>query len=80
MSRITHGSSEQIITDLFALADITINGSRPWDIQVHKQEFYEQILCDGSLALGESYMAGWWDCLAIDQFIFRVLRNDLHHC
>lgn len=79
MSRRTHDSSEQIITDLFALVDITINGSRPWDIQVHKQEFYEQILCDGSLALGESYMAGWWDCPSIDQFIFRVLRNDLHH-
>lgn len=79
MSHGTQNSSEQIITDLFALAGISINGSRPWDIQVHRHEFYDHILCGGSLALGESYLAGWWDCLSIDQFIFRVLRNDLQH-
>ncbi|KAF0188460.1 MAG: cyclopropane-fatty-acyl-phospholipid [Desulfobulbaceae bacterium] len=79
MSHGTQNSSEQIITDLFAHAGISINGSRPWDIQVHRHEFYDHILCGGSLALGESYLAGWWDCLSIDQFVFRVLRNDLQH-
>ena len=79
MSHRTQESSEQTVTDLFALAGISISGSRPWDIQVHKHDFYDHVLCDGSLALGESYMAGWWDCLSLDQFFFRVLRNDLGH-
>ena len=38
---------------------------------------YDRILRDASLGLGEAYMDGWWDCLAIDQFIDRVLRADL---
>ncbi len=27
--------------------------------------------------MGESYMAGWWDCDALDEFFSRVLRTDL---
>ena len=67
MSPHTRDSSEQLISEIFALADIRINGTRPWDIQVHRPEFYNHILCGGSLGLGESYMAGWWDCLALDE-------------
>jgi cyclopropane-fatty-acyl-phospholipid synthase len=77
MSLITRNSSEQTISEIFSLAGISINGSRPWDIQVHRPEFYDRILCGGSLALGETYMAGWWDCLSLDQFFFRILRNNL---
>lgn len=77
MSPTIRDSSEQTISAIFSLADITVNGTRPWDIQVHRPEFYDLILCDGSLALGESYMAGWWDCQSLDQFFFRVLSNDL---
>lgn len=77
MSLCTRDSSEQIISKIFSMADIRINGTRPWDIQVHRPEFYNHILCNGSLALGESYMAGWWDCQSLDQFFFHVLRNDL---
>jgi cyclopropane-fatty-acyl-phospholipid synthase len=77
MSLITRNSSEQTISEIFSLAGISINGSRPWDIQVHRPEFYDRILCGGSLALGETYMAGWWDSLSLDQFFFRVLRNNL---
>jgi len=77
MSPHTRDPAEQLISEIFALADIHINGTRPWDIQVHRPELYNHILGDGSLGLGESYMAGWWDCLALDQFFFHVLRNDL---
>lgn len=77
MSPIIRDSSEQTISEIFSLADININGTRPWDIQVYRPEFYNRILCGGSLALGEAYMAGWWDCLSLDQFFFRVLINDL---
>ena len=57
--------------------DVQINGNRPWDIQVHNLNFYERVLSGGSLALGESYMDGWWDCEALDQFFERILEARL---
>lgn len=55
--------------------DIQINGSRPWDIHVHDPRFYKRVLREPSLGLGESYMDGWWDCQALDQFFFRICRG-----
>ena len=36
-------------------------GVRPWDIRVKDPAFYGRVLAGGSLALGESYMDGWWE-------------------
>ena len=69
--------SETVIRELLSLADVEINGSNPWDIQIHDNRFYDRVLRDASLGLGESYMAGWWDCAAIDQMITRVLKARL---
>ncbi|NQV88081.1 MAG: cyclopropane fatty acyl phospholipid synthase [Parcubacteria group bacterium] len=68
---------KEIIQKLLAKADVQINGSRPWDITVHDDELYARIISGGNLALGESYMDGWWDCPAIDQFISRALKAKL---
>ncbi len=65
------------MTDLLALADVEIGGSRPWDIAVSDDAFYRRVLAGGSLALGESYMDGWWDCPRLDEFFHRVLRAGL---
>lgn len=62
---------------LLSKADIRINGSRPWDIQVHNKEFYARVMGEGSLGFGESYMDGWWDCQALDQLICRVFQAKL---
>jgi cyclopropane-fatty-acyl-phospholipid synthase len=58
-------------------SDVQINGNRPWDIRIHNPNFYERVLSGGSLALGESYMDGWWDCEALDQFFERILEDRL---
>jgi cyclopropane-fatty-acyl-phospholipid synthase len=68
---------KQLLYELFAQAGITINGSEPWDITVHDERFYTEILNDTELFMGESYMDKWWDCPALDQFFYRVLRADL---
>ena len=68
---------KQALQDLVKQADIQINGDLPWDIQVKNEDFYKRVLAGGSLALGESYMDGWWECEALDQFIDRVLSIDL---
>ncbi len=68
---------EAIVTKLLSEVGIRINGSRPFDIQVHRPDFYQRVLTGGSMALGESYMDGWWDCEALDQFFDRILRARL---
>ncbi|AUT97707.1 cyclopropane-fatty-acyl-phospholipid synthase [Citrobacter europaeus] len=62
---------------LFYEADIKINGSRPFDIQVHDNRFFKRVLQQGALGLGESYMDGWWDCEKLDEMVTRTLRADL---
>ncbi|WP_048308783.1 cyclopropane fatty acyl phospholipid synthase [Halomonas sp. PR-M31] len=62
---------------LLAGADITINGGRPWDIQVLQPDFFSRILRQGSLGLGESYMESWWECERIDEMADRLLRYGL---
>jgi cyclopropane-fatty-acyl-phospholipid synthase len=62
---------------LLALADIRVDGDRPWDIRIHHPDTLPRILAKGSLGLGESYMDGWWDCQQLDEFIARVLRARL---
>ena len=66
-------NGKQTIQDIFDLADVRINGNRPWDIQVRNLSFHERVLAGGSLALGESYMDGWWDCEALDQFFYKIM-------
>ncbi len=56
------------------IADITINGDRPWDTTVHDSDAYRRILTQGSLGLGEAYMDGLWDCRKLDQFFDRLFR------
>jgi cyclopropane-fatty-acyl-phospholipid synthase len=55
------------VSNLLAFADIRINGTRPWDIQVHDRRFFSRALASGTLGFGESYMDGWWDCDALDE-------------
>lgn len=66
------------IDDLFTSADIRVDGGRPWDIQVHNEALFPRVFKGGSLALGESYCDGWWDCEALDQFFYRVFRARLN--
>ncbi len=61
-----------------APADVKVGGDRPWDIQVHNDEFCARVLSEGSMGLGESYMDGWWDCAKLDVFFYRILRAGLH--
>ncbi len=70
-------SSKEIVKELLALADVEINGSRPFDIQVLDDRFYNRVLEDRNLGLGEAYMDGWWNCEAIDELICRILQADL---
>lgn len=70
---------KSLVKELLSLADIEINGSNPWDIQVHDERFYKRALAEVELGLGESYMDGWWDVEKLDEMIYRIIRADLQN-
>ena len=70
-------SAEKLVRELFAKANIEINGNRPWDITINNCNFYSRVLAGGTLAFGESYMDGWWNSESVDQMICQILETDL---
>ena len=69
---------KKVVQKILDPSGVQINGNKPWDIQIHNPNFYERVLSGGSLAVGESYMDGWWDCEALDQFFERILEDWLY--
>lgn len=65
------------IQQLASSAGIGFNGTRPWDIQVLNPGFYQRIIRDGIVGLGESYMEGWWECERLDQLFTRLVKAQL---
>jgi cyclopropane-fatty-acyl-phospholipid synthase len=70
---------QSLVKELLSLAEIEINGSNPWDIQVHDERFYKRAVTEVELGLGESYMDNWWDVEKLDEMIFRIIRADLQN-
>ena len=68
---------KEIVKSLLENTGIKINGNNLWGLKVHNENFYKRVLAGGSLALGESYMDGWWDCERLDEFFFRILRSQI---
>lgn len=67
-------SSRSKVEELLAIADVRVDGDRPWDVQVHEPRFFARVLAQGSLGLGESYMDGWWDAPSLDGFLYQLLH------
>ncbi|MGY0652396.1 cyclopropane fatty acyl phospholipid synthase [Luteimonas sp. A537] len=68
---------QERVHGLLASADVRVGGDRPWDMRVHDTRLPARLLAGGSLALGESYMDGWWDTPSLDQLIGRLLAAGL---
>jgi len=68
---------ERKIRHLLSRAGVTVDGTNPWDIRVHTEKFYKRVFTESHLGIGESYMDNWWDCDALDQFFYRILRARL---
>ena len=65
---------KEAVATFFGAADIRINGTRPWDMQVHDERLYQRLLQGGSLGLGETYMEKWWDSERVDLLFEKLLR------
>ena len=58
---------------LLDVADIRLDGDRPYDMRVHDSRLFRRVLAEGSLGVGDSYVDGWWDCDALDVMLTRAL-------
>lgn len=68
---------QRIVEKLLKHADIRINGSRPYDIQIHDERFYKRAIRHLGLGIGEAYMDGWWSSGAVDELITRITNAKL---
>ncbi|MEO1083509.1 MAG: cyclopropane fatty acyl phospholipid synthase [Acidobacteriota bacterium] len=68
---------KKAVAEAFALANIQLDGERPWDVDVHDDRFYGEVFGRGSLGLGEAYTDGFWDCDDLPSFFEHVYRVDL---
>jgi len=68
---------EDAVKSLLETAGVTIDGGNPWDIHVLHPGFYQRVLTQGTLGLGESYMEKWWTCEALDELFYELIRADL---
>jgi cyclopropane-fatty-acyl-phospholipid synthase len=79
--RATHkrpvSGAKEVVAGWLRHADIQINGSRPWDIQVHDERLWNAILGEGSLGVGEAYMNGWFDAERLDELLFHAIRASI---
>jgi len=69
--------SKAFVEHLLELADVRIDGSRPWDIKVNDDRIYDRVMSFGTLGFGEAYMDGWWEAEAVDQLVYRLLRYNV---
>lgn len=72
-------SLKQKAQEILDIADIKINGDRPWDIKIHNSQTYSRVFSSGNLGLGEAYMDGWWDCEQLDVFFDRLITARILH-
>lgn len=69
--------AESVVGELLAHAGVTLGGDAPVDITVHDERFFDRVLSDRELGLGESYQDGWWDANQLDEFLTAAQTADL---
>jgi cyclopropane-fatty-acyl-phospholipid synthase len=71
-------SSRSVVERILEPAGVHIGSEHPFDLDVHDERFYERLLKGGSLAFGESYVDGWWDCEQLDELVRRIFTSGAH--
>ena len=69
--------AKTFVLDVLAEVDVEIGGSRPQDIFVHDERFFDRVVADRELGLGESYMDRWWDANQLDAFLSVIVQHDI---
>lgn len=77
ISRRRPTDAQKFVIETLSRAGISVGGKSPGDIQVRDDRFYNRVVAEGTLGLGESYMDGWWDAQRLDVFFTKCLRARL---
>ena len=73
-SRVQDGLRRAVMRRLEG-SGVTLDGRRPWDLQVHDPRFFARTLAFGSLGFGEAYVDGWWDSDDLAGCLERLVRH-----
>ena len=71
---------KEVICGKFRKAGIDLEKQNISKMRIYDPRFYERVMKQSSLGLGESYMDGWWDAENLDQVIHDILKADLDSC
>jgi len=69
-----HRHAQDKVEHVLRTAGVWTKGYRPWDLIVYDSRFYDRVMTQGALGLGESYVEGWWDCADLAQLFCKLLR------
>ncbi len=69
--------AKTFVLGLLDLAGVALDGPAPSDIHVHDDRFYDRVIRDRELGLGESYQDGWWDAERVDEMLAKLMAADL---
>ncbi len=67
---------ENKIKKILKPSGITLNGKKPWDIQVNDPTAFRDVIIKGSLGFGDSYVSEKWDVDQIDTMFEKLLLSD----
>lgn len=72
-------NQRELAQDLLTPAGITLDGQNSWDPQIHDERVFDRLFADGVIAVGESYMDGWWDVADMPEMMARAMRSRQAH-
>jgi cyclopropane-fatty-acyl-phospholipid synthase len=66
---------KDMVTQWLSSSGVTLGGGNVGDVpvRVHDERFYRRVVLQGSVGLGDSYVAGWWECEKLDELFCRIL-------
>lgn len=70
--------SKEKVAQVLQKVGITLNGSKPTDIQINDEQVWNRVIGGGSLALGETFMDGEWDVDDLAGLVDTVYRANLY--
>lgn len=60
--------------EILALAGMNFNGPNDFDPKINDSRFYDRVMRQGSIGLGDSYVEGWWDSENLPIFYAKLNR------
>lgn len=72
-----HGRRLRALQAWLAPADVRLDGARPWDIALNHPDAIGRLASGDTLAIGDAYVDGLWDCRALDELTTRLWTSGI---